>query len=71
MGGGLELSFVTEGEAWVMFDGMTAEAIKMAPCIAAFDKIVADAIKTDPTIHKLVVNLVRAEYLNKRWIYVG
>ena len=54
-GGGLELSFVTDDEGWLMFDSMTADAVSMAPVIESFDTVVADTSQEVPKVlHEVI-----------------
>jgi hypothetical protein len=64
---GLSLSFVTDAEAWVMFDSYTSTVMSFPPVFVELDKIVAEVILTDNTVQNTIKNLIRAEFESKGW----
>lgn len=66
--GGFELSFVSEDEAWVMFDGHTSTSVSFPPVTLALDAVVAEVILTDSSIREMIKDLIRTEFENKGWV---
>ena len=65
---GLDLSSVSVGTGWQMFDAMTSSAVSMSPSQASFDTDVAEIVLA---LSEPIKVLIRVQFLaSGRWIHI-